>query len=89
MRTKPKTGNWALPIDVISKRISYHLPKAKFVLHNTLFNVATGIQIKFHQDTMTHILNKILNVISKRSVVLPYLKSDKKRQTVHNNMTMI
>ena len=42
--------------------------------------MATGIQIKFHQDTMAHILKKILNVISKRSVVLPYMKPDKKRQ---------
>ena len=51
--------------------------------------MATGIQIKFNQDTMTHILTKILNVILKRSVVSPYLKPDKKRQTVDNNMTMI
>ena len=77
MRTKPKTGKWALPIDLISKRISYHLPKGKFILHNTLFNMAAGIQIKFHQDTVTHILKKILNVILKRSVVSPYLKPDK------------
>ena len=69
MRTKPKTGKWALRIDLISKRIAYHLPKGKFILHYTLFNMATGIQIKFHQDTMTHILKKILNVILKRSVV--------------------
>ena len=84
-RTKTKIGKWALPIDLISKRIAYHLPKGKFILHDTLFNMATGIQIKFHKDTLTHILKKILNVISKRSVVPPYLK----RQTVHNNMTMI
>ena len=45
--------------------------------------------VKFHQDTMTHILMTIMNVISKRSVVLPYLKPDKKRQKVHKNMTMI
>ena len=89
MRTKPKTGNWALPIDLISKRISYHLPKGKFILPDTLFNMATGIQIKFQQDTMTHVLKKILKVISKRSVVLPYLKPDKKSQTVHDNMTMV
>ena len=93
MRTKPKTGKWALLIDLISKRIAYHLPKGKFILHDTLYdtllNMATGIQIKFHQDTMTHILKKILNVILKRSVVSPYLKPDKKCQTVHNNMTMI
>ena len=88
-RTKPKTGKWALLIDLISKRIAYHLPKGKFILHHTLFYMATGIQIKFHQDTMTHILKKILNVILKRSVVSPYLKPDKKRQTVDNNMTMI
>ena len=80
-RTKPKTGKWALPIDLISKRIAYHLPKGKFILHDTLFNMATGIQIKFHQDTMTHILKKILNVILKSSVVSPHLKPDKKRQT--------
>ena len=88
-RIKPKTGKWALLIDFISKRIGYHLPKGKFILHDTLFNMAAGIQIKFPQDTMTHILKKILNVILKRSVVSPYLKPDKKRQTVHNNMTMI
>ena len=87
-RTKPKTGKWALLIDLISKRIAYHLSEGKFILHYTLFNMATGIQIKFHQDTMTHIL-QILNVILKRSVVSPYLKPDKKRQTVDNNMTMI
>ena len=85
-RTKPKTGKWALLIDLISKRIAYHLPKGKFILHDTLFNMTTGIQIKFHQDTMTHILKKILKVILKRSVVSPYLKPDIKRQTVDNNM---
>ena len=89
MITKPTTGNWALPIDLISKRISYHLPKGKFILDDTLFNMATGIQIKCYQDTMIHILKKILNVISKRSVVLPHPEPDKNRQTVHNNMTMI
>ena len=47
-RTKPKTGKWALPIDSISKSIAYHLPKGKFILHDTLFNMAAGIQIKFH-----------------------------------------
>ena len=88
-RTKPKTGKWALLIDLISKRIAYHLPKGKFILHDTLFNIATGSQMKFHQDTMTPILKKILNVILKRSVVSPYLKPDKKCQTVDNNMTMI
>ena len=40
--------------------------------------MATEIQIKFHQDTTTHILMTIMNTISKRSVVLPYLKPDKK-----------
>ena len=52
MRSKPKTGKWALPIDFISKRIAYHLPKGKLILDDTLFNMAAGIQIKFHQDTM-------------------------------------
>ena len=52
--------------------------------------MATGIQIKFHHDTMAHILVTIMNAISKRSVVLPYLKPNKKkRQTGHNSMTMI
>ena len=51
--------------------------------------MATGVQIKLHQDTMTHILMTMMNVISKRSDVAPYLKPDKKGQTVHNNMTMI
>ena len=41
--------------------------------------MAIGIQIKFHQDTTTHILITIMNVISKRSVVLPYLKLNKTR----------
>ena len=83
MRTKPKAGNWVLPIYLID------FLKGNFILHDTLFNRAAGIQIKFHQDTMTHILKKILNVILKRSVVFPCLKPDKKRQTVYNNMTMI
>ena len=45
--------------------------------------MATGIQIKFHQDTMTHILMTIMNVISKHSNVFRYLKPDKKGQTVY------
>ena len=53
--------------------MSYHLPKGKFILHDI---TATVIQIKFHQYTMTHILMTIMNTISKRSVVLPYLKPD-------------
>ena len=39
-------------IDLISNRIFYHLPKRKFILHKAFFNMATGIQIKFHEDTM-------------------------------------
>ena len=79
MRTKPKAKSdhmetGALPIDLISKSISYHLPKGKFILHYTLFNMVTGIQIKFQQDTTTHTLKKILNVKSVQST-LSHLQS--------------
>ena len=51
----------------------HHIPKWKFILHDKLFNMATVIQIKFHQDIMTHILMTIRNPTSKRSAVLCYL----------------
>ena len=54
----------------------------------TLFNMATGIQIKFHQDIITHLLMTIINVTSKRSAVLHYLKK-KVKQYIQYDCDMI
>ena len=78
MQRMQSYGNRVLPIDLTTTCISDQIPKGKFILHDILFNMATGIQIKFHQDIiMTHIL-MTMNVTLKRSVVLRYLKTDKK-----------
>ena len=52
----------ALLIDLTTTRISVYIRKGKLIIHDILFNMATGIQIKFHQDIMTHILMTIMNV---------------------------
>ena len=65
------------------------LPKGKFILHETLFDMATGIKNQVSSRYNDPYFDAIMNAISKRSVALPYLKPDNKSQTVHNNMIMI